>query len=154
MPTPAQKATWRTSVHEAGHAVIGRVLTPACGPASIVADHDSAGHAITADPYETLYEWERRGKVRFTPDSAMVGRVLAYMAGAEAEGVLFGKAGRGDGADRRQIAWMLEDIGPVDPDRYEQRLRRMTRMLVRRHRERIERVAAALFAHRTLDAAA
>ena len=154
MPTPAQKATWRTSVHEAGHAVIARVLTLACGPASIVPDDDSRGHTITADPYQTLFQWEWRGKVRFTPDLAMVGRVLAYMAGAEAERVVLGKAGRGDGEDRRQIAWMLEDIGPVDPDRYEQRLRQMTRMLVRPHHERIERVAAALVAQRTLSATA
>ena len=69
------QAAWRTSVHEAGHAVIGRVLTLACGPASIVPDDNSRGHAITADPYETLSQWERRGKVRFTPHPAMVGRV-------------------------------------------------------------------------------
>jgi ATP-dependent Zn protease len=150
--TPARKAAWRTSVHEAGHAVIGRVLTLVCGYATIVADHDSAGHAICADPYETIHEWGRRGKVRFTPDAAMVGRVLVYMAGAEAERVLLGKVGRGDGEDRRQIAWMLYDIGPVNPDRYERRLRQMTRMLIHRHRERIERVAAALLARRTLSA--
>lgn len=139
-------------MHEAGHAVIARVLTLACGPASIVPDDNSAGHTITADRYETLSQWARRGKVRFTPDPAMVGRVLAYMAGAEAEGVLLGKVGRGDDEDQRQIAWMLEDIGPDDPDRYEQRLRQMTRMLVRRHREKIERVADALSEHGTLSA--
>ena len=135
---------YRTAVHEAGHAVIARVLTLASGPASIVADPESAGHAITADPNVTVYEWGRRGKVRFTPRPEMVGRVLAYMAGAEAERVLLGKAGRGDGEDRWQIALMLEDIGPIDAEHYEQRLRKMTRMLVRCHRERIKRVAAVL----------
>jgi hypothetical protein len=46
---------------------------------------------------------------------------------------------------------MLEEIAPSDLDRYEARLRAMTRMLVRRHRERIERVADALLTN-TLSA--
>ena len=53
------------------------------------------------------------------------------MAGAEAEGVLLGKVGRGEDEDQSEIARMLEDIGPDDPDRYEQRLRQMTRRLTR-----------------------
>ncbi|MBR0831405.1 hypothetical protein JQ596_38460 [Bradyrhizobium manausense] len=43
----------RTATHEAGHAVIGRVLTLLCGGATIVVDYEagSAGHTITEDPY-------------------------------------------------------------------------------------------------------
>jgi len=32
-----------TAFHEAGHAVIGRVLGMACGQVTIVPDHDSLG---------------------------------------------------------------------------------------------------------------
>ncbi len=39
---------------------------------------------------------------------------------------------------------MFEQIETSDPDWYEARLRKMTRMLVRRHRASIERVANAL----------
>jgi hypothetical protein len=40
------------AIHEAGHAVIGRVLTLVCGHATIVVDHEAGelGHSITADP--------------------------------------------------------------------------------------------------------
>ena len=39
------------AVHEAGHAVIGRVLGMECGPVTIVPDDDSLGHSITFDPW-------------------------------------------------------------------------------------------------------
>jgi hypothetical protein len=54
-----------TAYHEAGHVVIGRVLTLASGGASIKADYDeeAAGSAETADPWVCFYEWEKRGKV-------------------------------------------------------------------------------------------
>jgi ATP-dependent Zn protease len=54
----------RTAYHESGHAVVGRVLTLACGQATIMPDDDSGGHSICADPLTCEYEWERRGKVR------------------------------------------------------------------------------------------
>jgi hypothetical protein len=53
-----------TAVHEAGHAVIGRVLDMDCGPVTIVPDDDSAGHSITFDPWVTYERWEERGKSR------------------------------------------------------------------------------------------
>jgi Spy/CpxP family protein refolding chaperone len=62
----------------------------------------------------------------------------------------------GDGDDRYQIELMSEQLecDPDQWDRIEARLRAMTRMLVRRHRERIERVAEALLAEKTLSAKA
>jgi ATP-dependent Zn protease len=145
----------KTAIHEAGHAVIGRVLTLPCGPASIKRDHDSSGHAITHDAYLALHEWERRGHFRASGDAVWVARILTYMAGAEAEAEIVGTRGRGDGDDRYQIALMLEQVDsppPSDLVRYEARLRAMARMLVRRHRDRIERVAAALLAKKALRA--
>jgi hypothetical protein len=145
-----------TAYHEAGHAVVGRVLTLVCGPATIKPDYDegSAGHSICADPYACIYEWEKRGKVRDSDNAVWVARILQFMAGTEAEAELLGKARGGDNHDRYQIALMLEEIvpAPVDLDRYEARLRAMARMLVRRHRARIERVAAAFLAKTTLSA--
>jgi ATP-dependent Zn protease len=143
-----------TAYHEAGHAVIGRVLTLDCGGATIEPDHESAGHAITNDPWACLYAWEQRGKVR-EPDAVWHARIITLMAGAEAVAVLLGAVSRGDGEDRYQIASMAEELQTPGEswDRIEARLRAMTRMLVRRHRARIERVAKALIARKTLSRA-
>jgi hypothetical protein len=126
-----------------------------CGHATIKPDADSAGHHICFDPYQTLYEWERRDKVRNSESAVWVGRILTVMAGAEAVAEpCTHRSGDhvGDGDDRYQIALMLENLNPPDADRYEARLRKMARMLVRRHRERIERVADALLKRGRLSA--
>jgi hypothetical protein len=105
--------------------VLGRVLTLVCGPASIEADQESAGHAITEDPLEIISEWNRRGHVRDSQNAVWIGRIIAFMAGAEAVAELSpGRAPIGDGEDRYQIALMLKEIVPAPPDidRYEARL--------------------------------
>jgi hypothetical protein len=145
-----------TAYHEAGHAVIARVLTLAAGSVTIkprLAD-DSAGHAVVRTPWACLDEWEKRGKVR---DNHAVwhAKIMTSMAGAETEAVLLGRIAIGDGFDRHEIGLMVEE-GFSCPDSFweqqEPRLRAMTRMLVRRHRARIERVAKALLAKTTLSA--
>ena len=186
-----------TAHHEAGHAVIARVLTLAAGPATIKPNYreGSAGHAIVHEPYACLHEWEKRGKVR-EQDAVWHARIMALMAGAEAEAELLGSASDGDGGDRDEIEKMagelchasiatslppeearkmLEELrvffassAPKPPltrsekfgphasfapwSRLEPRLRAMTRLLIRRHRSRIERVAKALLAKTTLSA--
>jgi ATP-dependent Zn protease len=143
-----------TAYHEAGHAVIGRVLTLACGNATIRPDYAemAAGHTITHDPYTCLHEWERRGHVRDSRDAHLHARIITYMAGAEAEKLLLGTKAIGDGDDRKQIELMAEELHrDTDWNWLEPRLRKMTRMLVRRHRHRIERVAQALLARMTLS---
>jgi hypothetical protein len=53
--SPAEKRA--TAYHEAGHAVIGRVLRLACGQASIVGEtEDNLGHAEIENP---LLTWKR-----------------------------------------------------------------------------------------------
>jgi len=146
-----------TAYHEAGHAVIGRVLGLPCGQASIVEDHEdlTAGHSITGDPWQVIGAWEERGKFR---DIASVfrGRVITFMAGAEAEKE-FGFVPQGDYDDRYQIACMLDSEiflptwSNEKRDRYEERLRAKTRSLVCRHRGSIGRVAQALREHETLQ---
>lgn len=146
-----------TAYHEAGHAVIARVLTLACGRATIRPNYDEgeAGYTITADPSACLYEWERRGYVRDSRDAVYHARIMTYMAGAEAELILLGSGGIGDGDDRHQIVLMAEELHrDTDWNKLEPRLRAMTRMLVRRHRARVERVAKALLARTTVSAKA
>ncbi len=123
-----------TATHEAGHAVVARVLTLACGGASIRPDYDAgtAGYAITHDPLECENIWLQRCKLR--SDGAVYrARIMGFMAGTEAETELLGSSQGGDGDDLYQVALMAEQIERCDLER----LRRMTRTLVRRHRDRI-----------------
>jgi hypothetical protein len=77
---------------------------------------------------------------------------MSMMAGAEAEAELLGLTPLGDDYDRREIERMAEELTPGNWHKLEPRLRAMTRMLVRRHRARIERLAKALLAQTTLSA--
>lgn len=139
------------ATHEAGHAVIARVLTLTCGHATIEPDSDSAGHAITVDLWLCASEWEKRGKVR-NSDAVWHAGIIASMAGAEGEIELLGSTEGGDGEDRYQIELMAKELSGGDSwNGIEPRLRAMTRMLVRRHRVLIERVAAALLERKMLS---
>jgi len=153
-----------TAIHEAGHAVIGRVLGLSCGGASIIANEaeDEAGHAIIHDPWATVSRWESafRAKVEqgIVPlrcreaRLAFRGTIIARVAGAEAEAVLLGVCAGGDGYDREQIEMMAEsDNSELPADlwgRYEPRMRRQARRLIRKHRSKIEQVAQALMVDR------
>jgi hypothetical protein len=147
-----------TAVHEAGHAVIARVLGLRCGELTIVANLDEgyAGCSHASDPWLTVDDWERAGRYReHDIRQAYRGYVLGLMAGAEAEIEILGEAEEdGDADDRHWIiraAWSSDSgIGASRWHRYEPRLRRQARRLVRKHREKIERVANALLERRTL----
>lgn len=150
-----------TAIHEAGHAVIGRVLGMLCGGATIVRspEEGEAGHAITEDPYGTLDYWGATLR-KYRADemrSIICGRIITVMAGAEAEAEILGKCRGGDGNDRRQITQMTEThYFPIERleewSRWEPRMRRQTRRLVRRHRATIQRVADNLKKRKTLTA--
>jgi ATP-dependent Zn protease len=147
-----------TAIHEAGHAVIGRVVGLRCGGATIVPDHEEgwAGNAITLDPHISIAEWEARGRWRY--DSIIRARIIVMMAAREAEIECLGQHCGGDGQDQSEIACHIDEAKPstvkseADRDRFEERLRRQARRLVRRHRKVIELVAKALLKHRTLSA--
>ena len=98
--------------------------------------------------------WDAIGRQR-DYDTIMHGRIMTYMAGAEAEEVLLGDRAGGDTHDRRQVALMLSTLlGYADDEEtaaWEQRLRHHTRVLVRRHAGRIELVAEALLVRHRLE---
>ena len=157
-----------TADHEAGHAVIGRVLGLSCGGVSIVTDEaeGEAGHAIIHDPLVTASRWEsefmalvEQGEIPTKyrdPRSAFRGTIIARMAGAETENELLGSSHGGDGQDRRDIECMAElryaELPIVLWMRYEPRMRRQARRLVRKHHAKIERVARVLLDRQRLEA--
>ena len=69
-PRPVRTAAQlrSTAYHEAGHAVLGRVLTLVCGPATIKPSYEQmqAGFSICADPYECEAEWQKRKLLKLT----------------------------------------------------------------------------------------
>jgi hypothetical protein len=85
------------------------------------------------------------------------GRIVTFMAGAEAEVECLEVCTGGEEDDRHEINSMLDDFPDLREQsnltRYAERLRRHTRGLVRRHRAAIDLVAAALLKRRTLSAA-
>jgi hypothetical protein len=81
---------------------------------------------------------------------------MSVMAAAEAEVEFFGNCAGGDSDDRDQIEEMAASsdsyFSSEEWERWEPRMRRHTRSLVKRHRAKIERVARALIKHETLSA--
>ena len=145
-----------TACHEAGHAVIGRMVGLPCGKVTIVGDDQhELGHAIVVDPIRT---WERGDGPRRPLVEASC---ISLYSGAEAERVILGVAGdaAGDGPDCSKATSLIMIIGVrgasyVGDDvweRYEARLRRRSNELVRLHQDRIVRVAKALEERGTLE---
>jgi hypothetical protein len=139
--------TEAAAYHEAGYAVIGRCLGMIRSGASIESHNNSAISCVLADPNLIQHQWVLRGKYR-DPSSVFRGKVLTYMAGAEAERE-FGFTRRKDGNDREQIVAMLQWLPKSDAS-YEQLLRKKACGLVRRHKAKIDLIAKELCKRRTL----
>jgi hypothetical protein len=75
-------------------------------------------------------------------------RIMTTLAGMEAEEACCGERLGVAEQDRRDALFMADDCGDIE--RLE-RLRRATRRLVIRHRDKIERVARALLRRKTLQ---
>jgi ATP-dependent Zn protease len=156
--------TLQVAIHEAGHAVVALALDHVIGTVTIEPNFElsEAGSVVVSDPFQTWALWESRGKFRDF-DVVLRARALIKMAGAEAEVEFFGSCQGGDGDDREEVHDALYRVGVagpavarmVDSDaiyaRYEPRLRRWTRALVRRHRTKIDRIARALLERKTLS---
>jgi ATP-dependent Zn protease len=173
LPTPIASYIRRmhretyTAYHEAGHAVIGRVLGLECGSVTIVPDDVGMGCTTTKSPLAALDAWEARGRSRFNGhDLRSVYRayVMELMAGREAAELCCGPGGSftGDQDDIRQIETLINLTYDLDRESWPspspqvgdfnlERLRKATRSLCIRHREKIERVAQALLKRKTLS---
>ena len=145
--------------HEAGHAVIGRVLRLACGCATIIIPYRYLeGYAYIYDQRTTVTEWTPelwkmdqgflpRHKVR----AAFRGTIIALMAGVEAEKELVGPLPDDydtDCHDRDEIEFLAAspeaELSKNLWVRYEPRMRRQARRLVRKYGYSIETVAENL----------
>jgi hypothetical protein len=135
--------------HEAGHAVIARVLTLAPTRATIRPNYRKGRDGYCAYAASFPHEWLKRGH----PDAEAHAQIMTTMAGAEAEEEWsdLPRDGDSDSGDRRDIAARAEALTEADWVKLEPRLRQMTRMLVRRHWARIERLAQALLDQTTLN---
>ena len=122
-------------IHEAGHAVIGRVLALKCYGVSVVPDFDdeSAGHAICiTDPWMTIEHWDEIGIEHGwrDEDAAIRAGVLMLMAGCAAEQVILGvsESPFADLEDEYAAITNLSSIyGPEEMQRYQDRLHRFAR---------------------------
>ena len=144
------------AVHDAGHAVIARVLGIDIYGVSIVESDDLLGN-VDVPP---LWHWERGDGPKRPIAEA---RCMMCFAGREAERVIFGQVDDQllDGADRDD-AWEAMTWGGlargavfVGDDAYgraEARYRRRANDLVRTHLVAIVRVAMALMERSTLTA--
>ena len=142
-----------TAYHEAGHAVIGRVLGMTCGGATVVPDYDEgiAGLAITVVE-RSISDWDARGRLRWV--SMFRALIMTLMAGRESEIEVFGKdpdAQFGDDYDLREIYLAMEEAN-ITNEAFLAKMRMKTHGLVRRHRDAIAQVAEALIKHGSLDA--
>jgi ATP-dependent Zn protease len=158
---PETDERWQIAIHEAGHAVVARVLSLTCGQVTIVPNKAKreAGHAIVAPPMRTWYDWELESQQQNSKwrdlHSAFCGTIIAKMAGAEAEIEIIGHCHGGDGVDRDEIEMMAQsadaNFSEEEWERFEPRMRRQTSRLIRRHRAKIEMLARALLERRTIS---
>jgi hypothetical protein len=128
---------YRCAVHEAGHAVIGIRLGFVCQWASI--------RSFTHRGETSMILGVARDGRRIWPkDHARLifNRLLQGMAGDVAEIEILGYSSRGDICDRYELQKVIRHL--CDIPSAEQQLRRLTRDLVRQHRDDIERVAELL----------
>ena len=164
---PTQRT--RTAYHEAGHAVISRVLRISVELVTIHTNGRTLGAVAykAANRYplgaaiQTEMEWQERERPNenlsypraIAPrNSVLHAHIIATLAGSIAESEFFGGTTTGNSSDKYQIREMLSSLYACDRIKRRKRLRRATRhLVVRRHRDRIARVADHLLASNTLD---
>lgn len=137
-------------VHDAGQAVIARVLGLKGGEVTVVKPRRKFFTAVIEDPEEAASRWQREGK-RWR--EGIYAFCISIQAGWEAERLLLYRSGSDNGShDSFLVSAVLYDsIDYLDREPTERRLRRRTIKLVRLHREKIQRVADALNKHGTLS---
>ena len=135
--------------HQAGHAVIARILGMTCGGATIVADCNSA-YSLT-DVDRSITDWWCRGRSRY--NSMFRARIMTLMAGRESENACVGQDEDTPFAADADLL-EIERTAPEAEVSSAQiiKLQARTRGLVRRHQQSIELVAAALLQRGALEA--
>jgi Peptidase family M41 len=141
--------------HEAGHAVIGRLLGLTCGKVTIIPEDESQGYAEILNP---LRNW-KKGDGPKRPLAEIF--CISLYAGAEAERVLLGvKSPQYNGVDQERATNCIVMAGGIPGasfvgdgvwERYKDRLRERAKKLVVLHRTKIERVAEQLVSRRSLS---
>ena len=144
-----------TAIHEAGHAVIGRVLGFPCGGATIVPDAEkgTAGSAHVNTGHAAWDRWMDLGKARSEFVLFRAG-IIVLLAGEEAEKQILGNNSDGYEGDYEHALHLSMEMSDVslDPEqRVFRRLQRQTARLVRKHRVKIERAGDALLDKHTLS---
>jgi len=134
----------RTAYHEAGHAVIARVLNISIIKVSIRFQIAAAGSRTGSAGRVHHYRTKRRHLGLYERDAL----VMMTLAGRLAEQILIGF--ETDGGDRKDLADVRRFAKSMNEWRMH-RLHRMTEMLVWRHAESIRRVAAHLLNKEELD---
>jgi len=161
MPLPdlTSEELWPTAIHEAGHAVIARVLGLPCGKVEIGQRGKINGLCVIADPQDALKAWHVGGRTHRTLRTAQRAKIIAYMAGGSAEEECIGRSRGGDFDDLFCAATLVLDLicdedehldGLTRGEHYQRRLRKVTGHLVKRHRRSIEALAHALLQERVI----
>lgn len=145
-----------TAIHEAGHAVIARILGISSGEVTIEPTSDfSLGHAVFVDP---RFSWQRGDGSKAKAANAFV---TALFARAEAERLILGSEGDGDSEDCDRAVACLAWAGAVRGatfvgddyfDQHQNSLRKKVAKLVKSNQSLIEKVAAALLERKKLTA--
>jgi hypothetical protein len=147
----ASELRLHVAVHEAGHAVIARVLNVVCGDCLIGDETWPDGHVSHGNAnFVSLDIIARDRQLQGLPPSnraLLFDFCRATMAGREAEDLILGEhAEDGDGGDREFIDWFLTNPVAIamDADNFERLLRQETQALCADHAGRIQAVADAL----------
>jgi ATP-dependent Zn protease len=153
---------WSTAVHEAGHAVVSVVLGFGCHSVTIIPDYaeETSGCMIRdGDQWAALERWWGDGRFYRDEDVALRAMAIIWAAGAAAEIELLGSCAVGDGDDRYNISSVAlsvigEYAGPEGDARWDRWLAmidRQARRMVRRHRDKIEKLAHKLMSRQTMS---
>lgn len=141
------------AVHEAGGAVVARMLGLTCGRATLVPDYEEPAEVAYFFEAVHAFEWRHHHSHRYRDDRAFWhGKIIATMAGAEAEREILGSCLEGNGHGRQQWDLVGDNLGYSDDwSKRAARLRRFARQLVKRHRSAILHFAKQLIAADQLD---
>lgn len=141
------------AVHEAGHVVLGKILGIPVESATIEPTNQYVGMIVVPGRDELWDFWQRNGKDHRSLKSAGIALILTAFGGLHATEELLGcydsSDEDADAAFATQLVWAT--FSDDEAERYIPRMRRQTRRLIRKHSNKIERVAATLVERRSLS---